>query len=470
MDDDLKDLIENPRETERIELKEWVDLGDPIQKANLARHLGALANHGGGYLIFGFKDDLTHDENRPSSLEKYNRDVFTAIVKRYLTPSFQCEVSLVPHNSGNKFPVIRAPSHGNVPIAAKADGPQDDRKKPQGIDIGKYYIRKPGPESAPIVGAEEWGPLIRRCVLNDQDQLLTDIARLVQTPGTPAPAAQQRLKQWHQEGERRFLQLLSQAKEPYWPVPINENRCQLSYLISFFDRDEHLATNSLSKILEEVNYEVRDTVWTGWSMFYPFSEPSIAPAIYPERTDGTGEDILEADLMGARVSTSLPDFWRVAPDGRATLVRLYREDREERVNHLGRGAGTWLSPETVVRETTELVAHANSLARRMEGTTQVSFRCTWRGLKDREIDDFDPGISWRPGYIARADQRTTEGEWGVVQLRTARSTIVAKLSCPILQLFGFSCNAAFVEEMEKKFVKRRHNTATYRARLQKRPG
>ena len=183
MDDDLKDLIENPREIERIELKEWVDLGDPIQKANLARHLGALANHGGGYLIFGFKDDLTHDENRPSSLEKYNRDVFTAIVKRYLTPSFQCEVSLVPHNSGNKFPVIRAPSHGNVPIAAKADGPQDDRKKPQGIDIGKYYIRKPGPESAPIVGAEEWGPLIRRCVLNDQEQLLTDIARLVvQTP------------------------------------------------------------------------------------------------------------------------------------------------------------------------------------------------------------------------------------------------------------------------------------------------
>ena len=50
MDDDLKDLIENPRETERIELKEWVNLGDPIQKANLARHLGALANHGGGYL------------------------------------------------------------------------------------------------------------------------------------------------------------------------------------------------------------------------------------------------------------------------------------------------------------------------------------------------------------------------------------------------------------------------------------
>ena len=448
MDDDLKDLIENPRETERVELKGWVDLGDAIQKANLARHLAALANHGGGYLIFGFKDDLTHDEDRPSSLKGYNRDVFTAIIKRFLTPSFQCEVSFVPDHSGNKFSVIRVPGHGNVPIAAKADGPQDDRGKPQGIDIGKYYIRKPGPESAPIIGAEEWRPLIRRCVINDRDQLLTEVASLVQTPGARSPTAQQRLEQWHHEGKRRFLQL-SQAKELDWSVPVEENRYQLSYLISSLDENERLPMDSLVKILEEVNYEVRDTVWTGWSMFYPFSEPSIAPAIYPERPDGTGEDILEANLMDDRVNPYLPDFWRVASDGRATLVRLYREDSERSANHLGREAGAWLSPETVVRETTELVAHANSLAKRMEGATRVSFCCTWKGLKDREIGDFD----WRPGRIARADLRTTEGEWGVVQLRAARSTIVAKLSCPILQLFGLNCNAAFVERMEKKFVK-----------------
>ena len=60
MDDDLKDLIENPRENEGIELKSWVDLDDAYQRAQLARHLAALANHGGGYLIFGFKDDLSH--------------------------------------------------------------------------------------------------------------------------------------------------------------------------------------------------------------------------------------------------------------------------------------------------------------------------------------------------------------------------------------------------------------------------
>ena len=93
--------------------------------------------------------------------------------------------------------------------------------------------------------AEEWRPLIRRCVLNDRGQLLTDIAGLVQAPEAPSPTAQQRLEQWHHEGERRFLQLLSQTKELNWPVPIKKNRCQLSYLISFLDGNDHLATSAL---------------------------------------------------------------------------------------------------------------------------------------------------------------------------------------------------------------------------------
>ena len=124
MENDLHDLIENPRETLEVELKAWLDLGQPIERAKLARHLAALANHGGGYLIFGFKDDLSHDQNRPSLLTNYNRNVFSGIVKRYLTPTFQCEVTLVRNKNSNEFPVIRVPGHGREPIAARINGPQ----------------------------------------------------------------------------------------------------------------------------------------------------------------------------------------------------------------------------------------------------------------------------------------------------------------------------------------------------------
>ena len=454
MESDVQDLIAVPRETLDVELKAWLDLTDRAVRANIARHLAALANHGGGYMVFGFNDDLSRDQNRPESLESYNRDLFAGIVSRYLTPTFHCDVTIVQDKGAEQFPVIRVPGHGQVPIAAKRSGPEDNRGKPQGLVAGTYYIRKPGPQSAPIISGEEWGPLIRRYVLNDRDRLLSDIAGLVQAPEKSEPAAEQRLEEWHTKTEKRFLQCLSQAKDPRWPVSIREKHYQLSYLISA-DGDEDLPTDSLSQMLEDVNNEVRNTVWTGWSMFYPFSEREVAPQFHPEQLDGTGGDVLEANLLGLPdFDMTLPDFWRVAPDGRVTLIRAYREDRQSSVKSLGRKAGTWLSPETVVRETTELVTHARSFARRFNVATKVSFQCSWMGLKDRQLADFDSSVYWRPIHIAGADLRTTKGEWTVANLGAAWSTVVADLSCPILRLFRLNhCTQAFVEGMAPKFVK-----------------
>ena len=224
MDEDLKDLIANPRENERIELKAWIDLDERIHQAKVARHMAALANYGGGYLVFGFRDDLAPDEeNRPESLEQYTRDRFTGIIERYLTPVFQCVVSHIKDSRGSYFPVIRVPSHGSIPIGTKADGPHV-RGAPKGIRIGRYYIRKPGPKSEPIIGTEEWGPLIRRCVLCERDQLMNDFQGLLQMPITPSPDARDRLAKWHTEGETRFIKLLSKARGFRWPVSITGNR------------------------------------------------------------------------------------------------------------------------------------------------------------------------------------------------------------------------------------------------------
>ena len=139
MESDLQDLIAVPRETLGIELKAWLDPTDKTVRANIARHVAALANHGGGYMVFGFNDDLSRDQNRPSSLESYNRDVFAGIVSRYLTPTFHCEVTIVRDEGGEQFPVIRVPGHGQVPIAAKRSGPEDNRGKPHGL-VGRHLL------------------------------------------------------------------------------------------------------------------------------------------------------------------------------------------------------------------------------------------------------------------------------------------------------------------------------------------
>jgi hypothetical protein len=109
---DLTDLVDNPREMLDIELKQWLDLSDNVNRANLARHMGALCNHGGGYLVFGFRDDASIDPNRPASLEAYNHDAINGIVKRYLAPSFDSHVAGVESSAGVEYRIVRVPGHG----------------------------------------------------------------------------------------------------------------------------------------------------------------------------------------------------------------------------------------------------------------------------------------------------------------------------------------------------------------------
>lgn len=450
---DLTDLVDYPRETLDIELKEWMDLDGKVAQAKLARHIAALANHGGGYLVFGFCDDESIAANRPTDLSGYSRDTFGRLVTRYLTPAFQCDVQLVQSSAGLTYPVVRVPSHGSTPIGTRADGPHDPKGQPQGIRAGTYYVRKPGPKSEAALGMEDWQPLIRRCILSDRDSLLADVARAVQLRSEPpAPAIEDRLKTWHEESEARWRAILGKATALRWLVDIGASHCQLSYMI-LSDTSIAIPARELQHVLEQVNRDVRQAVWTGWSMFYPFTRPEFAAALHPEFDDGSGVDVLESNLIGdGDFDISLPDYWRYAVDGRATIIRPYREDRQRSVEGKGRPAGTWLSPETVIRETAELLNHARIMAERYEGR-HVAFRCTWRGLAGREIDDFGD-IYWSPGRHARADQRTTIGTWDVPVLAANWHEVVAQLSCPVLNLFGFpECGAELVAGLAPRFIK-----------------
>lgn len=450
---DLQDLVDYPRETLEIELKEWVELTERVAQAKLAKHIAALANHGGGYLVFGFCDDESIAPNRPTDLSSYNRDAFAAIINRYLSPAFQCDVVPISSGSGLTYPIVRVPSHGATPICAKADGPHNGKGQPQGIRAGVYYVRKPGPKSEAAVGVEDWQPLIRRCILFDRNAMLSDIARAVQ-PHTveDSPSVSEQLKTWHEKSYLRWQSIVKSAANIHWLVDIKTNHCQLSYSI-LTEEETRLPSGELQTVLEQANRDVRKTVWTGWSMFYPFTQPEIAAALHPEFEDGSGADVLESNLIGdGSFDLGLPDYWRYSVDGRATIVRPYREDRQRSVEGTGRAAGTWISPETVIRETSELVTHARVVADRHEGT-KVAFRCTWRGLAHREIDDFN-GVHWSPGRVSRANQRTTVGIWEVPVLSASWHDVVAELSCPILSLFGFhDCDSGLVSRLAPRFVK-----------------
>ena len=53
-----------------------------ILRRNIARHIAALVNHGGGYQVFGFRDARAPNPSR------FSRDNISSITKRHLAPAF----------------------------------------------------------------------------------------------------------------------------------------------------------------------------------------------------------------------------------------------------------------------------------------------------------------------------------------------------------------------------------------------
>jgi hypothetical protein len=52
---DIQDLVDAPCRALEIEYKSWRNLEHPEDRAELARDISALANHGGGFVVFRFQ-------------------------------------------------------------------------------------------------------------------------------------------------------------------------------------------------------------------------------------------------------------------------------------------------------------------------------------------------------------------------------------------------------------------------------
>jgi hypothetical protein len=427
---ELQELVDAPNETLGVEYKSGLDLSNQEARADLARHIAAIANHGGGYIVFGF-DDLTLQYVASPFAKAIDRDNISSIVKKYLEPTFQCDVVFVRSNAGNEHAIVSVPAHGATPICAKANGPMDG-KRVQGIVQGQYYLRKAGPESAPIVTAAEWSQVIRRCAMHDRAAILGALDAALRGGGRQAPTGHETLKKWHEAAHAEFLNEV-----------VNHKGCenfarwnwQLSYSIDRAD-EQQLSHQNLLTTLREVNSEVRDLVKTGWSMFYVFDVPEISPTWQTDAATGLGEnDFLECALLkDTRKDFPLhPDMWRISPLGKATLIRTYWEDDVGWNKQLRSQPGTWLSPNLLTKALAELARHARGMAERFDNPTEVTFRVEWNGLKDRIISD--PFARWTNNWISRSDHRLTTGTWPVTKLTNGWPEIAAELAAPLMRLF-----------------------------------
>ena len=93
----LAELVEEPREALDVEVKDWLDLDDKSHQATLAKEIIALANHGGGYIVIGFREEkgrFSSSSLAPTDLNGWSQDRVQGVVDRYLDPPIQCRVIL----------------------------------------------------------------------------------------------------------------------------------------------------------------------------------------------------------------------------------------------------------------------------------------------------------------------------------------------------------------------------------------
>ena len=155
-----------------------MDLSDDQVQRDIAKHIAALANYGGGYLIFGFNDgDLSPDVVVPLDFRStYNHDFINgAVVLKYLEPPIHCDVFTMQRAAGTTHVIVCVPSHGATPICLRRGGTTHDGDATGRLEKDTYYVRKPGPRSEPITQAMEWKPILQRCVLFEREHLLAAV-------------------------------------------------------------------------------------------------------------------------------------------------------------------------------------------------------------------------------------------------------------------------------------------------------
>jgi len=381
--DDLSALITSKSEALEVEYKSWIDTTDGIAAAKLARHLAALCNHGGGYLIFGV-DDKTKIPQGATVLDPklFGEDAISGIVKRYLDPRFQCRVEWA-EVEGVAYPVVIVPSHGARPVIAIADGLQDQKGRPIGIREGALYVRSAGPESIAIRRPDDWTAILERCLKHRAD-ILASIMRQAMGPSSkPSLSATELLKAACAATAASFaaqveeLVLLVDGQDQARIRDAGSNFAVLGYALVGED-GELLRLNDLRAVNARADVGMHQYAYMGWNSFLPLHVPERAPQMRSERLIGEDRFYLEGmRLPNTGVLAAAFDYWRMYEDGICCFAESYRDDYAGRSERLGIGLS--------MMKLHSILAHARLVGQEMPATTKVIVHAEWKGLARRHM-------------------------------------------------------------------------------------
>jgi hypothetical protein len=178
LDDNLRDLVLNPREGISVELKRWLDLGARSHQAKIIRACAAIHNVNGGYLLIGFNDDgLPHTEGIPSDLEsEYERETIQQIVANNTSPPLEVTVSHL-RVEGIVCAVIKIPAGVITPTCVKEFRDESNVIVLPPHEVYTRTLGSNGKYSSARPRAHDWSNLMRACMGNREADIAGFLSR-----------------------------------------------------------------------------------------------------------------------------------------------------------------------------------------------------------------------------------------------------------------------------------------------------
>ena len=392
----------------------------------MAKALIALENHGGGFLLIGYREGsdkrLEPDPNRPADLSSFGSDSLNAILRRRAEPAFNVEVNFQRHpESGEDYPLVRVSGLSGVPVRSASSTPNGALK-----DF-TYYIRAPGPESRAPLYAHEWDALIRRSILNQRDEILQILRTFLPAlqghavgnvdPQLPADVS---LGTFTTNALEEWIGLNSSLEK--------DHRAKI--VDGFFYFSARIVGASVSLPLAEVVNAVESARrYTGWPVYIVVRREGLEP----QNIDGFIQAWVARNSLG---DPGHADFWRIGKEGLFFLLRGYQEDAAHELRG-GGPSGSALEVTLPVWRVGEFVLRTREIAQKMfDGDFMLHVECTWTGLKGRRLyaHRFDRLV---PGYAAGSDVVHTSAAFDESDVDRDLPRIVEELTASLYENFEF---------------------------------
>jgi len=398
---ELSELVSGKSEDLGVEYKTWMDTKDTEVRAKLARHIAALANHGGGYLIFGV-DDTTRMPQGETTVDPklFGQDEIAGIVRKYLDPRPAVRMEHAEHQNV-RYPVIIVPSHGARPVVAIADGPQDaTTKKPIGIRQGEIYVRAAGPESRPIRSPDD------RCLAQKADLVASIVRRTISRPSRASTAAADLLIAAVEVTAQDYTAQAGALAGTLSGRDADRVRraaagfCAMGYAL-VGEEGELVEIDDPRGLAERAAIGMHQYAHKGWSLFNVLNVPERAPQRRDAPLLGRDRAYVEGmRLQAMAVLGGTIDYWRMYETGVAATAVNYEEDG---IVMGGFRPGRYVTTMHSLFRLHSLLAHARLVGQQTPEVQQVLVRLDWRDINGRLLlweptDPFCEGVPADPKF------------------------------------------------------------------------